>query len=235
MGGKCLVVGASGDIGLAIVKKLAVEGHRIILHYNRDKQVFNELVAESIDSIVQGDLSTSQGIHQFLEHLDDSIENVVFASGISHVGLFQDTTEQIMDRMIHLHVKAPWMISKYLLPNMITNKKGNIILISSIWGTKGASCEVVYSSVKGAQNTFVKALAKEVGPSGIRVNAVSPGFIDTKMNQVFSAIEKRELIEEIPLLRSGQPVDVANLVAFLLSAESAYIHGEVIEITGGWD
>src|SRR5690625_3813000 len=117
---------------------------------------------------------------------------------------------------------------------MIQKQRGKIIFITSIWRNVGASNEVIYSSVKGAQNSFVRALAKEVGPSGISVNAVSPGFIDTKMNQHLLHEEKEAIISGIPLNRAGLATDVSHAVQFLLDEKSSYIQGEIMHITGGW-
>src|SRR5690625_4680652 len=139
-----------------------------------------------------------------------------------------------MDKMLSIHVKAPMLISKFLLPAMIQQNSGSILVISSIWGSVGASNEVVYSSVKGAQNSFIKALAKEVGPNGVSVNAVSPGFIDTKMNRVLKDTDREDIIAHIPLHRPGLTSDDAHTVEFLMDERSTCIHGEIVNITGGW-
>src|SRR5699024_9853769 len=182
----------------------------------------------------QADLSEQSGINHLLGQLVFPADAIVFAGGSAHYGLFQDTDEQIMDAMLTLHVKAPWTITKYILPSMIREQYGRIIFITSVWGEAGAGNEVVYSSVKGAQNSFVKALAKETASSGIAVNAVSPGFIDTKMNQHLLAEEKAKIVHEIPANRAGTSEDVANTVSFLMNERSDYIHGEIIHVSGGW-
>ena len=117
---------------------------------------------------------------------------------------------------------------------MIANKRGNIVVISSIWGLTGASCEVVYSMVKGGQNAFVKALAKELAPSGIRVNAVAPGAIDTDMLRRFSEEELQSIANDIPIGRIGKPDEVAKTVSFLVSDAASYITGQIISVNGGW-
>ncbi|WP_010649211.1 elongation factor P 5-aminopentanone reductase [Oceanobacillus massiliensis] len=237
-GKNVLIIGASGDIGIAIAERLAMDGYNILLHYNQNRQKIDalreKLSAETILSVIQADLSRSDEIRHFLTKLVLPVDHVVFAGGSAHYGLFQDTAEDVMDNMLTLHVKAPWMISKYLLPSMIQRKRGKIILITSIWGNTGASFEVIYSSVKGAQNSFVKALAKEAAPSGISVNAISPGFIDTKMNGHLTDEERQTIVGEIPLNRAGLPSEVAHSVSFLLDERSSYIQGEIINITGGW-
>lgn len=233
-----LVVGSSGDIGIKIAEQLIKDDYQVILHYNKNKEVIEKFISkvsqENILSIVQADLSDKNGIKEFIKQLVFSIDAVIFASGKAYFGLFQDMTEEMMDKMMTLHVKAPWMITKYLLPHMVKNKSGKVIFITSIWGSDGASNEVIYSSVKGAQNSFVKSLAKEVAPSGIRVNAVSPGFINTKMNNLLSQEEMSDVISGIPIGRPGLPEEVAQVVSFLMSEKSSYIQGEIINVTGGW-
>ncbi|HLR70863.1 MAG TPA: SDR family oxidoreductase [Pseudogracilibacillus sp.] len=233
-----LILGASGDIGKAIAIELASHGYQLVLHYHQNKHTIDRLQyvlrEDAILQTVQANLADSKAVHQLCETIAYQIDAIVFVSGAAHYGLFQDVTESEMDYMIQLHVKAPWMITNYFLPQMIRKQQGQIILITSIWGNIGASNEVMYSSVKGAQNSFVKALAKEVGLSGISVNAVSPGFIDTKMNQHLLQEEKSEIISHIPVNRAGLTSDIAHAVGFLLDEKSNYIQGEIINISGGW-
>src|SRR5699024_3488994 len=187
--------------------------------------------AEQILQVIQADLTLSSAVHKLCDEVVFPVDAIIYVSGMAHFGLFHDTTEAEMDAMLHLHVKAPWLVTKYFLPEMLKNQKGKIIFITSIWGDVGASNEVIYSSVKGAQNSFIKALAKEVGPSGISVNAVSPGLIDTKMNE---HVEKELIIPQIPLHRAGMTSEVAHTVSFLMDEKSNYIQGEIINIAGGW-
>lgn len=234
----CLITGASGDIGRTIAKVLAVKGYQLILHVHQNQLAIEELLKEipeeSVIKVIKKNLSNQIDTEQFLTEIDVHVDHVVFASGTSLYGLFQDTLNVEMDNMLQIHVKSPWMITKHVLPSQIRKRNGTITFISSIWGKNGASCEVIYSAVKGSQNTFVKALAKEVGPSGIRVNAVSPGFIDTKMNHQFSQEEKSAIIEDIPAGKAGQPEDIANLVSFLISEHAHYINGQIVGVDGGW-
>ncbi|WP_407271513.1 elongation factor P 5-aminopentanone reductase [Radiobacillus sp. PE A8.2] len=234
----CLIIGASGDIGVKIAERLANDGYTLLLHYHQNNRQLEALVSllpeETVLQIVQGDLSTTDGINKFLTSIHFDIDTIVFASGRSIYGLFHETDLDEMDRMLTIHVKALWMISKHFLPKMITKKDGQIIVISSIWGEDGASCEVVYSTVKGAQISFVKSLAKEVASSGISVNGISPGFIETKMNDGFTLEEKQVIIDQIPVNRAGRPEDIAHAVAFLLDDRSSYIQGEILRISGAW-
>lgn len=230
-----LIIGASGDIGLAIANKLLEQGYQLILHYYSNSAVIEELFKhEQVLASIQANLSKEEEIKLFLKQLVFPVDGVVFASGKAQFGLFQDASEEILDEMLTLHVKAPWMITQHVLPSMIQEQYGKIIFISSIWGTVGASYEVIYSTVKGAQNSFVKALAKEVAPSSISVNAISPGFIDTKMNNHLTEDEKKAILADIPMQRAGKAEEIANTVNFLLGDQANYIQGEIIHITGGW-
>lgn len=233
-----LILGASGDIGQAIAIELASQGYNLILHYHKSQHIIERLQyvlrEDAILQTVRANLADSEAIRRLCEEVAYHVDAIVFVSGTAHYGLFQDATETEMDEMMHIHVKAPWLITNYFLPQMIRNQYGKIVLITSIWGNVGASNEVMYSSVKGAQNSFVKALAKEVGLSGISVNAVSPGFIDTKMNQHLMQDEKTEIISHIPVNRAGLTSDVAHAVSFLVNDKSNYIQGEIMNITGGW-
>lgn len=238
MGKNVLIIGASGDIGLAIAGQLACDGFSLLLHFNKNNDGFKSLrddVNEAcILTEIKADLSHTDGIHYLISQLVFPVDAVVIASGRAHYSLFQDSTEGEMDEMLTLHVKAPWLIVNHLLPHMIQQKKGTVILITSIWGDVGASNEVMYSSVKGAQNSFVKALAKEVAMSGISVNAISPGFIDTKMNHHLSSEEKQVIVDQIPMNRPGSPDEIAHTVRFLMDEKSNYIQGEIININGAW-
>lgn len=233
-----LILGASGDIGSAISKQLSKEGYSLILHYHQNKTSINTLMEEldeqTVLQTVRADLRKNTEVHQLCENIFYPVHAVIYVTGTAHFGLFQDVLESEMDEMLSLHVKSPWLVIQHFLPEMIQRKAGKIIFITSIWGDVGASNEVIYSSVKGAQNSFVKALAKEVGPSGVSVNAVSPGFIDTKMNRHILNEEREDIIAHIPLNRVGVTSDVAHTVSFLMDERSNYIQGEIVNITGGW-
>ncbi|WP_182199218.1 elongation factor P 5-aminopentanone reductase [Paraliobacillus salinarum] len=234
----CLIIGASGDIGKRIALKLAEEGYTLTLHFFNNKQAIDELCALLPEMVVldsiQADLSSEEGITQFIKSVAFEPTHIVFANGQSLTGIFQETSTQLMDELYYVHVKSLWMITKAFLPNMIKNQYGKLIIISSIWGEVGASFEVVYSSVKGAQNSFVKALAKEVAINNIQVNGISPGLIHTKMNQNLTSEEITALTDTIPANRMGTTDEVANLAVFLANDSSNYINGEIIKIDGAW-
>src|SRR5699024_7068149 len=239
MGKHVLILGASGDIGKAVAGTLAENGHSLILHYHKNHSSIQQLVdmlpEESVLQTIQADLTNMEAVRHLCGEVAYSVQAIIYVSGMAQYGLFQTVQTEAMDRMRTLHVKAPWYVTQYFLPQMIQMQAGHLLFITSIWGNSGDSNEVIYSSVKGAQNSFVKALAKEAGPSGIKVNAVSPGFIDTKMNQHFEAEEKENIIQQIPLNRLGIAKDVAYMIDFLLNDKASYIQGEVINISGGWN
>ncbi|WHZ59892.1 elongation factor P 5-aminopentanone reductase [Metabacillus hrfriensis] len=231
-----LITGASGGIGKAIAKKLAGEGYKLYLHYHQNEESILTLIKElqADCTMVKADLSNADGPGQLVKQLADPIDLLVLNSGRSFFGLMTDMENEEIQQMVQLQITSPYMISKELIPSMVSRKSGNIVVISSIWGEIGASCEVLYSMVKGGQNTFVKALAKELAPSGIRVNAIAPGAVATDMLQSFSEEDLADLEEEIPLGRIGEPEEIADAVLFLSSNHASYITGQVLSVNGGW-
>jgi 3-oxoacyl-[acyl-carrier protein] reductase len=233
-----LITGASGEIGQAIAVELANEGFDLYLHYfqNREscERLEQQLDGKSKCRLVHADLSKPGGVQQLLDQIKDPIEVLVYNCGRALTGLVTEVTEEELDEMTQLHMKSPFQLTQQLLPKMISHKQGSIIMVSSIWGETGASCEVLYSMLKGGMNTFVKALSKELAPSGIRVNAVAPGMIETKMNDHLTEEERIEIREDIPIGRFGLPHEIADTVGFLISKRSSYITGQVISVNGAW-
>ncbi|PGZ96868.1 3-ketoacyl-ACP reductase [Bacillus pseudomycoides] len=230
-----LVTGGSGGIGSAIVRRLVKDGYTVYVHYNRSEKKVLELQLELEGIIpVQANLSEVDSAERLWSQIHHPIDTVVYAAGKSIFGLTTDITDEQLNEMVELQVKNVYKLISSALPSMIRNRHGNIVIISSIWGQIGASCEVLYSMVKGAQNSYVKALAKEVALSGVRVNAVAPGAIETEMLRVFSDEEKQDIAEEIPLGRLGMTEEVANTVAFIVSPQASYITGQIIGVNGGW-
>ncbi|MEC1444195.1 elongation factor P 5-aminopentanone reductase [Bacillus subtilis] len=235
-----LITGASGGIGKSISETLAARGYNLLLHYNTNQNAAAEL-AEKLSEmfgvnaeILQADLSAQDGADQLTSSIVQPIDAIVLNSGRSHFGLITDVDNATVQEMVQLHVASPYMLTRNLLPGMIRNKSGAIVAVSSIWGETGASCEVLYSMAKGAQHSFVKGLAKELAPSGIRVNAVAPGAVDTNMMNQFTPSEKEEIADEIPIGRLARPQEIADATAFLLSEKASYITGQILSVNGGW-
>ncbi|WP_216827928.1 elongation factor P 5-aminopentanone reductase [Alkalihalobacterium elongatum] len=235
----CLITGASGDIGAAIAEKMAARGFSLYLHYFTNEKsienVANRCRTLGVEvHIVRADLSQQGSANILVEQLSRPIDVIIHNSGSSYFGLLTDMNDEEIEKSIQLHLTSPIQLTKALLPKMISKQAGSVVVISSIWGLTGASCEVVYSAVKGGLNSFVKALAKELGPTKVRVNGVAPGAIKTKMLAQFDQEELGQLEDDIPMGRLGTPTEVANAVSFLISDEATYINGQILSVNGAW-
>ncbi|BCZ47911.1 3-ketoacyl-ACP reductase [Clostridium gelidum] len=237
-----LITGASKGIGRAIAMEFARQGASVIINYCADDEGAKETLEEvrkvnGYGIIIKGDISSFEKCRIIVEEalrIMGKIDILVNNAGISQIGLFMDVTEEEIQRIVSTNLLGAMYLTKHVLKGMISRKNGNIINISSMWGEVGASCEVLYSATKGGLNTFTKALAKEVAPSNIRVNAISPGVIDTKMNSFLGEEEKKSLEEEIPLGRFGNSSEIGKLAVFLCSDDSSYITGQIIRADGGF-
>lgn len=236
-----IVTGGSRGIGKGIAIELAKAGASVVINYKSNDEAADETLKE-IREIggyalkIKGDVSdykfSNEMIKTTLEKLG-KIDILINNAGISNVGLFMDANPREWDNILNVNLKGTINCSHSVVKEMIKRKSGNIINISSMWGNVGASCEVIYSASKGAINSFTKALAKELAPSNIRVNAIAPGVIDTEMNDFLSLEERKSLASEIPMMKFGEVSDVGMLVTFLASESSKYITGQVISIDGG--
>lgn len=236
-----LITGASRGIGKAIALKLSVT-HDLALTCQKNLAQLQAVATEATSNgshcvAIQADAGNQKAIQQlFEEHIVPTfgqIDLIVNNAGISHIGLLTDMNFDEWRQIMATNLDSLFLTSKYAVPLMVSQKSGTIINISSIWGNNGASCEVAYSASKGGVNSFTKALAKELAPSGIRVNAVACGAIDTEMNQWLSTEDRLALTEDIGLGRIGTVNEVADMVAFLASPQSSYVTGQVITIDGG--
>ncbi len=230
-----LITGGARGIGEAISRALSDDGWKIIIHCGKSIDEARELCEELGDAeYISCDLSMPESVSVITEkypHIDALINN----AGIALVDLFDKVTESDMRRMFEINLFAPMNLARAYIPSMISRKSGVIINISSVFGEVGGSCEVDYSAAKAGLIGFTKALSKEVGPAGVRVNCVCPGVIDTEMNDDLSFEDVESLCNDIPLQRMGTPEEVADCVAFLVSDKARYITGSVFDINGGWN
>lgn len=237
-----LVTGASGEIGREIAKAFAKEGYKVAIHYNNNEKAASELKALLLNNgseaeIFKADLLKSEQAKSLAESVIarfGKIDVLINNAGKSLVKPFLDTEDNEGAELISLNLISAMALSKYASEDMLKRKSGRIINISSVWGISGASCEVYYSASKAGMIGFTKALAAELSYSGITVNAIAPGVIDTKMNAHLSKDEKADLLNDIPAGRFGNGYDIAKLALFLSSSDADYITGQTVNISGGF-
>lgn len=235
-----IVTGGAKGIGAEIARTLAENGYIVILNYNNSKVQAEELKNEMLQKgfnieVVKADVSNRNEVNSLIEFAIKKFKKIdilVNNAGISLEGLFTDVSEEMWQKIINVNLNSVFNCTQEVLKYMIKEKSGRIINISSIWGETGASCEVAYSTTKAAINGMTKALAKEVGLSNIRVNAIAPGIINTDMNSRLSYEELEQIKEQIPLNRIGNTKDIARCVKWLV--EDEYTTGQIISINGGW-
>lgn len=237
-----IITGASGGIGTAISDAFALSGYNVVLGYNSSEKAAQELCcqlkekgcrAECFKADVS-DPAQAQALVDFAKETFGGADILINNAGIAQQKLFTDITDEDFNKMCDVNVKSVFNCSRAVLPLMIHNKWGRIINISSMWGVCGASCEVHYSASKAAVIGMTKALAKEVGPSGITVNCIAPGLIDTPMNKNLDEETIKALCEETPVGRVGTPQDVANAVLFFADEASSFVTGQVLGVDGGF-
>ncbi len=235
-----IVTGGSRGIGKCIVENLAREGNNVILNYNKSekqaRKIQNELREEGIlIEIYKADVSKREEVKKLVNFAIEkweSIDVLINNAGIAKLQMFQDVTENDWDEIINTNLKSAFYMSQEVLPNMLHKKSGCIINISSIWGMVGASCETVYSVSKAGMDALTKSLAKELGPSNIRVNSIAPGVIDTEMNSHIDEKIKKEIKNQTPLGKIGKPIDIYKCVKWLIDDE--FTTGQVISVNGGY-
>lgn len=235
-----IVTGGSRGIGAAVVKELAKDNYNVVLNYNNSveeaKQIKKELEEQNIKiEIFKANVSKREEVKELVEFTLEKFKNIdilINNAGIDQIKPFMDITDEDWNNIMQVNLNSVFYCTQEVLENMIHNKKGCIINISSIWGITGASCEVHYSASKAAVNGITKALAKELGPSNIRVNSIAPGMIDTEMNKDLNKEDLKEIIEQIPLGRIARPEEIAKSVKWLI--EDEYVTGQIISVDGGW-
>lgn len=236
-----LVTGASRGIGAAAAVELAKAGFGVAVNYKSNtaaaERVVKEITALGGRAMMfRADISDPRQIEEMFSQIEKEMGEVTVLinnAGVSHIGLLQDMSFDEIKSHAEINLLGAIYASKRAVPGMVRRHSGVIVNLSSMWGEVGASCEVVYSACKAGIIGFTKALAKELGPSGIRVNCVSPGVIDTEMNAELTDETICSLCEETPLLRIGKPEDVGRMIAFLCSEDASFITGQVVSVNGG--
>ena len=231
-----LVTGASRGIGHAIAKLLAKNGHTVIANYCKSFEQAKELLNEySNISIFKADVSKRAEIKQMIDFCIEKygrIDVLINNAGIDQEKMFQDISDEDWNKIINTNLYSVFCTTQEVVNNMIANKSGCIINISSVYGIHGGSCASAYSASKAGIDGLTKSLAKELGPSGIRVNSIAPGFINTDMNKFLSPDDLKSIKNETPLQKLGEGIDIAKCVKWLI--EDEFTTGQVISIDGGW-
>lgn len=242
MNQRVLITGASHGIGKAAAERFAKEGCTLILNCRQSVEELSALEFYlkknySIDCIsLIGDVSSPDFVKEMFEKTMErfgGIDILINNAGISHIGLLGDMSNEEWHRVMGINLDSVFYCCREAIPYMLSKKSGSIVNVSSVWGNIGASMEVAYSASKGAVNSFTKALAKELAPSNIRVNAAAFGTIDTRMNSCFSADERTALEEEIPIGRYGTTEEAAECI-YRLATAPAYLTGQILTMDGGW-
>lgn len=235
-----IVTGGSRGIGAEIVKELAKESYQVVLNYNKSEQEAKKIQQELLQAgkkieIFKADVSKREEVKKLIEYTTKTykrIDVLINNAGIAQEKLFTQITDEDWNNMLQTNLNSVFYGSQEVLASMLQQKQGCIINISSIWGVTGGACEVHYSTVKAGVDGMTKALAKELAPSGIRVNSIAPGAIDTDMNKNVTKEEWEMLKQEIPMQKIGKPEHIAKCVKWLI--EDEYTTGQVISINGGW-
>ena len=237
-----LITGSSRGIGAGIARAFAREGHRVVLHYRKNESaartLLEELRSEGCSvALVQGDVSNEAEAGEIVRQAERAfgfVDVLVNNAGIALPNqLVTETSAADWSRVFGVNMDGMFFVTRAVLPGMVSNQRGSIVNISSMWGVTGGSCEVAYSASKAAVIGYTKALAKEVAPSNVRVNCIAPGFVLTDMTRTFPRETIDAICEETPLLRAGTPEDIAGAALFLASDDAAFITGQVLSVDGG--
>lgn len=227
-----VITGGSRGIGAATVRRFAARGDRVFFFYEKAHDRAKALEEETGATGICCDVAREDSVREAFLQIPQ-VDILICCAGISQVGLFQDVTPEAWDRMFDVNVKGIYHTVRQAIPYFLKQQKGCILTLSSMWGQVGASCEAAYSAAKAGVIGLGRALAKEVGPSGVTVNCVAPGVVETDMMAGFSAEDKAALAEETPVGRLGTPEEVARALVFLAGPDSDFITGQVLGVNGG--
>ena len=238
-----IITGASRGIGRATATLLAQNDYNVVINYNHSedqaKALVDELTAQGLSAVCYkadvSDEAQAEALVRFTLDRWGKVDLLVNNAGISTSGLLIDMPIEQINDTIAVNLTGTIVMTQKVAKGMLSNRSGNIVNISSIWGEIGGSCEAVYSATKGGVIAFSKAMAKELGYNGIRVNCIAPGIIDTDMNARLSTSDVQNIIDDIPCQRIGRAEDIAKAVLWLASDEASYINGQVLSINGGWN
>ena len=231
-----LITGGSRGIGAACTRRFAAEGYQVAINYCHSGEQAQALAAEVGGIALKADVADPRQVEKMVDTVLDKfcqLDILVCNAGISHMGLLSDMTDEAWRRLFAVNVDGTFYACRAVIPHFIHNKRGSIVTVSSMWGQVGASCEVAYSASKAAVIGLTRALAKELGPSGIAVNCVAPGVINTEMNAVLGPEDLAALREETPLGCLGTAQQVAEAVAFLAKGADTFVTGQVLGVNGG--
>lgn len=232
-----LVTGGSRGIGAAVVRKFASAGERVYFTWQASGEAAQVLERETGASAIRCDVRDGEQVNAAVKAIlskENRIDVLVCCAGVGLNRMIMDTTDEAYRQVMDTNLYGTFAAIRAVMPGMFWQRTGSVITISSIWGQSGASCEAVYSASKAAVIGLTQAAAREAAGSGVRVNCVAPGIIDTEMNQHLTEEEKAEIMGAIPMERQGTPAEVAETVFFLASEAAAYITGQVIPVNGGW-
>ncbi|MCR4604601.1 MAG: SDR family oxidoreductase [Eubacterium sp.] len=237
MSEKVIITGATGDIGSEVAKAFADAGYTLALVGGKNieklellKKQFAPAYAKCVDFC---DSTEAEKVAAEAVTALDGADIFIHCAGMSHIGLFQDLSAEKWSEIIDTNLSSAHIFTKEIIPYMVRKKYGRIIYISSVWGSVGASCEAAYSATKGGIDSLCRSLAKELAPSGIAVNCIAPGYIETKMNSCFDEEEKKDIFAEIPMGRPGEPAELAQSVLGIAKLP-IYLTGQVVKVDGGW-
>lgn len=234
---RVVITGGSRGIGAEAVRRFAARGAAVAFLYKNSYDAAVALSKETGALNIRCDVSDPEQARQAMaaaaEYFGGVCDVLICNAGLADVGLVTDLSTERWNEIINTNLNAAHYCAAPVLPDMISRQSGSIIIVSSGWGQVGASCEVAYSAAKAGLIGYTKALAKELGPSGIRVNCIAPGLIDTQMNESIDDFTLDEIVEGTPLCRMGRPADVVNAMEFLASDQSSFITGQVLGVNGG--